>query len=201
MKNLILVIALVSALIVPALLFGSGSTSLAPVSVTDVGSGGSVSVDDNGVTLSIDDGGGSVSINGTVTPADNLGNPTDTHNTNTLNSEFNGTFWQRTRHSFTQELTGIVANATQATVDMTTTPMSKYTLVVDRTVGATDVVEINLECSINNTAFIIIATITSLTVEPALINPAGDIPCNRYRVDVVTVGAGNTLAIDTLATR
>lgn len=184
----------------PTFVFGSGSQS-GPVAVTDAGSGASVSVDDNGVTLSIDDGGGLVTVNGIVTPTDNFSNPTESINTRTLNSEWDGAAWDRTRHSFTQETTGITTVSTGTAVDMSTTPMHFYTMIVDRTAGAEDVVEINLECSINGTAFIVIAAITSLVSEPALINPVETVPCNEMRYDVVDEGAGNTLAIDLLATR
>jgi hypothetical protein len=78
--------------------------------------------------------------------------------------------------------------------------MSKYTMIIDRTAGTTDVVEIDLQCSINNTAFVQIATITSLVNEPVLTS-IGDIPCAYMRYNVVTVGSGNTVSIDLLATR
>lgn len=108
--------------------------------------------------------------------------------------------WDGIRHSFTQSTTGIVANGAGTTVTMTTTPMSKYTLIVDRTAGSTNTVDIRLECSINNTAFVQIKALTDLTNEPVL-GSIGDVPCSYMRYNVVTVGAGNTLAIDVLATR
>ena len=107
---------------------------------------------------------------------------------------------QRVRNSFLQNTTGITTEVAGTTITMTTTPMSKYTMVIDRTAGATDVVEIDLQCSINNTAFVQIATITSLVNEPVLTS-IGDIPCRYMRYNVVTIGAGNTLSIDLLATR
>lgn len=102
--------------------------------------------------------------------------------------------------NWTQSTTGITTNAAGITADMSTTPMSEYTMIIDRTAGATNVVEIDLQCSINNTAFIQIATIIDLTNEPVL-TAIGDVPCLYMRYNVVTVGAGNTLAIDLLATR
>jgi hypothetical protein len=115
-------------------------------------------------------------------------------------AEFNNTTFDRVRSAFTQSTTGITTNAAGTTVTMTTTPMSKYTMIIDRTAGTTDVVEIDLQCSINNTAFVQIATITSLVNEPVLTS-IGDIPCAYMRYNVVTVGSGNTVSIDLLATR
>jgi hypothetical protein len=89
---------------------------------------------------------------------------------------------------------------------MTTTPMSHFTLVIDRTVGATDAVEIDLECSIDGTIWpantMEIVSIVTLAVEPARAgSTTSTIPCNYMRYNVVTVGAGNTLTIQLLATR
>lgn len=117
-----------------------------------------------------------------------------------LNYHKNGTVWDQVRGSFTQSTTGITGNGAGTTVTMTTTPMSKYTMIIDRTAGSTNVVEVDLQCSVNNTAFVQINTVTDLTNEPVLV-ATGDIPCNYLRYNVVTVGSGNTLAIDLLATR
>lgn len=114
--------------------------------------------------------------------------------------EFDGTAYDRVRNQFVQSTTGVTTNAAGTTVTMTTTPMNKYTMIIDRTAGTTNVVEIDFQCSINNTAFVQIATIIDLTNEPALTS-IGDIPCDYMRYNVVTVGAGNTLAIDLLAVR
>ncbi len=111
-----------------------------------------------------------------------------------------GTNNERVRNSFTQSTTGVVANGAGTTVSMVTTPMQAYTMVIDRTAGTTNVVEIDLQCAINNVAFVQIATITDLTNEPVLTSVTG-VPCQQMRYNVVTVGAGNTLAIDLLATR
>ncbi len=111
-----------------------------------------------------------------------------------------GTNNERVRNSFTQSTTGVVANGAGTTVSMVTTPMQAYTMVIDRTAGTTNVVEIDLQCAINNVAFVQIATITDLTNEPVLASITG-VPCQQMRYNVVTVGAGNTLAIDLLATR
>ncbi len=113
---------------------------------------------------------------------------------------FNGTTWDRLRHSFSQSTTGINANGAGTTLSMATTPMAKFTLLVDRTAGATDVVEIDLECSLDATIFAATtATITSLAGEPVLVALATT-PCVAIRYNVVTVGVGNTLTIQLLAT-
>lgn len=114
--------------------------------------------------------------------------------------EFDGSTYDRVRNQFVQSTTGITTNAAGTTVTMTTTPMSKFTMVVDRTAGATNTVEVDLECSVNNTAFVQIATITDLTNEPVLTSLDGT-PCAYMRYNVITVGAGNTLSIGLLAVR
>ncbi len=117
--------------------------------------------------------------------------------------EFDGTTYDRVRNQFTQSTTGIVANGAGTAVNMTTTPMSKYTMIVDRTVGATDIVAINLECSIDGVIWPAtgnVISVTTLAVEPTR-NSAGDTPCQYMRYNVVTIGAGNTVTIQLLATR
>lgn len=135
---------------------------------------------------------------GTITPADAFTNPTDSIGVYNLNAEFNGTTWDRKRHSFSQSTTGVTTNAAGTTVTMTTSPKSKYSMVIDRTAGSTDVVEVDLQCSINNVAFSQIATITSLVGEPVITN-ISEVPCLYMRYNVVTIGVGNTLAIDIAA--
>jgi hypothetical protein len=113
--------------------------------------------------------------------------------------------WDGVHHSFTQSTTGITTNAVGTAVNMTTTPMSKYTMIIDRTAGATDAVVINLECSYDSTIWPgttqSLINVTTLVVEPTrnISTTAG--PCNYMRYNVVTVGAGNTLTIQLLATR
>lgn len=114
--------------------------------------------------------------------------------------EFDGEFWDRIRHSFTQSTTGITTNAAGTTLAMSTTPMSKHTMVIDRTAGSTDVVEIDLECSLDGTIFVQIGTITDLSNEPVLTSVDGT-PCMDVRYNVVLVGAGNTLTIQLLDVR
>lgn len=113
---------------------------------------------------------------------------------------YDGTTWDSLRHSFTQTTSSITTNAAGTILDITTTPMSKYTLLVDRTAGSTDTVEVDLECSLGGGIYVQIATITDLTNEPVLASQDGT-PCNYIRYNVVTVGSGNTLIIVILATR
>ena len=142
------------------------------------------------------------SSGGGVTPADDLTNPIDSSNSNTLNSEFDGSTWDRTRHSFSQDTTGITTNGAGTTVVMTTTPMSKFAMTIDRTAGSTDAVEIDLECNTNNANSIPvqIATVTSLTNEPVYTSIDGS-PCESIQYNIVTVGSGNTLTVQLLAVR
>ncbi len=100
----------------------------------------------------------------------------------------------------TQSTTGVNANGAGSTITMSTNPMTKYTMIINRTAGTTNTVEVDLECSIDNTAFIQISTITDLTNEPVL-SAVADVPCAYLRYNVVTIGSGNTVAIDILATR
>jgi len=117
-----------------------------------------------------------------------------------LTYEFNGTTWDRIRSLFTQTTAGITANGAGSPLNMATTPCKNYTMMIDRTVGATDVVEIDLEGSIDGTDFAQIATITSLVGEPVTVS-AINLPYSVVRYNVVTVGAGNTLQIHLLAVR
>ncbi len=139
---------------------------------------------------------------GTITPADNLTNPTNTINSNTLNSEFDGTTWDRVRHSFSQATTSITSNGAGTTIVMSTTPMSKHAMLIDRTAGATDAVEIDVECSINSASpiFVQIATIIDLANEPVYVSADGS-PCGDLRFNVVDIGAGNTVTIHLLSIR
>lgn len=124
--------------------------------------------------------------------------------------EFDGTNYERIRHSFFQSTTGVNANGAGTAVDMTTTPMRYFTMLIDRTAGATNAVEIDLECSLDGVIWpangYSLVTITDLSVEPARVSTASTDqlaigPCNYMRYNVVTVGAGNTLTIQLLATR
>jgi hypothetical protein len=114
--------------------------------------------------------------------------------------EFDGTTYDRIRNQFTQSTTGVTTNAAGTTLVMTTTPMSKFTMVIDRTAGSTNPVEVDLQCSLDGSIWVQVGTITDLTNEPVLTSVDGN-PCADIRYNVVTVGAGNTLTIQLLATR
>lgn len=114
------------------------------------------------------------------------------------NLEFNGTTFDRVRHSFTQATTGITTNAAGISVDMTTTPMSKFSMFVIRTTGATDVVSINLEGSYDGTNWFTAGSIITVTGGSNKVHVV-DQPYRFIRYNVVTVGAGNTLTIQLLA--
>lgn len=124
--------------------------------------------------------------------------------TRSIPHEYNGTNINLVRNNFNQATTGITTNAAGTAVNMTTTPMRTYTMIIDRTVGATDVVDIALQCSHDGTiwpgATFNTLSVTTLAGEPTRTS-VGVIPCNFMRYNVVTVGAGNTLTIQLLATR
>ncbi len=175
------------------------------VTVDNAAAGSAVNIQDGGNLISIDDGGGSITVDGAVsgslTISDGFTNPTNAIPNSSMTSEYNGTTWDRIRHSYAQAVTGIAADSSAGTIlDMTQTPMSKFTMVIDRTAGATDVVEVDIECSLDGTIFVQVATVIDLASEPALISTDGT-PCRWFRYNVVTVGAGNTLTVQLLAMR
>ncbi len=112
--------------------------------------------------------------------------------------------WVRNVTVFEKTVTGIAANGAGTSINMSDVPMSKYTMIIDRTAGTTDVVAINLECSYDNVIWPgttqSIINVTTLAVEPTR-NSAGDVPCNYIRYNVVTIGTGNTVTIQLIATR
>lgn len=192
MKRLITIVALISALIIPVYVFGA-ATELGTVAVSN---------SPGNPNISVDDGGNVITTDGQTAVADDVTTSSNAVNVNAFLSELEGTTQDRVRHSFRQELTGVNANAVQTTIDMVNTPMNRYTVIVDRTAGATDVVDIELQCSIDNTAFVTILSILTLAGEPVIANPmTNNIPCARLQIEVIDVGAGNTLAIQTLAVR
>lgn len=123
-------------------------------------------------------------------------------NTAAYNRAYNGAGWDRVHGHFKQVTNSITTNAAGTVLVMSEYPMSKYSMQIDRTAGTTDVVEVDLECSLdtNQLDFTQIATITTLVGEPVL-TTATDTPCLHIRYNVVTVGAGNTLQIHLVATR
>jgi hypothetical protein len=155
----------------------------------------------NGIDVDVTRVSGNITVIGANTPADDYTNPTDAINSFSLNAEFDGTTYDRVYHSFSQTATSVSANGAGTTLDLTATPMNKFTMIVDRTAGTTNAVEIDLECGINSARMVQIATITDLTTEPAIIAPSLNYTCNYIRYNVIDVGVGNTLTIDILATR
>jgi len=101
---------------------------------------------------------------------------------------------------FRELVSGIDANGTGDAFDMEATPMSKFTLTVDRTAGATDTVNVAFQCSLDGASFITILAVTDLSAEPVL-QSVGDTPCLQVRYNVGTVGAGNTLTVSWVGTR
>ena len=155
----------------------------------------------NGIDVDVTRVSGNVTIVGNNTPADGYTNPTDALDVAGLTSEFNGTTWDRVRNGFDQAVAGIDADASVGTaIDLSTTPASKYSMLIDRTAGSTDTVEVDFECSLDGTIFVQVATVTSLATEPTIAALDGT-PCNHVRYNVVTVGSGNTLTVQLLAMR
>lgn len=121
------------------------------------------------------------------------------------NYEFDGTTWDRVTNHFFQTTTGITTDAGGGTTLITgATTTTKYTMIIDRTAGATDVIEVHLECSLDNVIFSntndALISVTTTANEPTR-NSFDGAPCRGIRYNVVTVGAGNTLTIQILAAR
>lgn len=154
----------------------------------------------NGLEVDVTRVQGTTTIAGNNTPADGYSNPTDAIDSNSLHSEWNGSTWDRIRHSFDQTTASVTGTGTGTTVDMTTTPMNNYTLAVIRTAGATDAVEIDLECSGDNSNFFEIATVTSVAGGSGFATQP-DTPCLYMQYNVVDEGSGNTLTIQIISTR
>jgi hypothetical protein len=116
--------------------------------------------------------------------------------------EFNTSTWDRVRTHFKQTTTGITGDGAGTALNMSTTPMSKFSLVVDRTAGSTDTVEIDLELSYDNGIwFKSGATVTTLATDPNVGFSGAVEPSLYVRYRVVTVGSGNTLTVQIIAMR
>lgn len=109
--------------------------------------------------------------------------------------EFNGTTWDRIRHSFFQDTAGIVANGAGVTVDLSPTPMSKFTIQVVRTAGAAAFVVVLEGGLIDGNYFLIVAH-SNVDGE---ITWQVDRPVRFMRYNVTTIGAANTLTVRILA--
>ena len=104
--------------------------------------------------------------------------------------EFNGTSWDRVRHSFVQSTAGINVNGNGTTLSLFTTLMSKLTLQVIRTAG-TSAYTVELQGTSGGSTFVTIGTLTSGAASDyiAVVNQ----PFRYIRYSVTTIGAGNTL--------
>ncbi len=90
--------------------------------------------------------------------------------------------------------TGVTGTGAGTSVAVSGVHPDAYAVSVIRTAGSTDVVEVDLECSQDNSAWAQMNTITTVAGGS---NGAGNAnrACNFIRYNVVTVGSGNTLTI------
>ena len=117
-------------------------------------------------------------------------------NTNDYLHEFNGTTWDRLRHSFNQSTAGVNSNGTGTTLSLATTPLSRFTIIVLLTVGSAAFV-VDLEGQVNGIGWVPLGTLSSSSSIDALhvVNK----PVNAIRYNVTTIGASNTMTIGLLA--
>ena len=111
-------------------------------------------------------------------------------------SEFNGTSWDRVRHSFNQSTAGVISNGAGSTLSLATTSMSRFTIIVLLTVGSAAFV-VDIEGEINGIGWVSLGTLSSSSAIDALhvVNKA----VNAIRFNVTTIGASNTMTIGLLA--
>lgn len=103
------------------------------------------------------------------------------------------------RHSWFQQVTGINADATVGElINLIQTPMSKFAIALVRTAGATDTVDVDLEGSLDGVNWFSLANVTSVA-GGASITFVVDKPVRFARYNVTTVGSGNTLTVQILA--
>lgn len=93
-----------------------------------------------------------------------------------------------------QTTTGVAANGAGTGIAVDSTHPDAFSIEVIRTAGATDTVEVDLECSQDNSAWAQMNTVTSVAGGS---NSVGNTnrACKYIRYNVVTVGAGNTHTI------
>ncbi len=110
--------------------------------------------------------------------------------------EFNGTAWDRVRHSFNQSTAGVNSNGAGTALSLATTPMSRFTIIVLLTVGSAAFV-VDLEGQVNGIGWVPLGTLSSSSAIDALhvVNK----PVNAIRFNVTTIGASNTMTIGLLA--
>ncbi len=110
--------------------------------------------------------------------------------------EFNGSTWDRVRHSLNQSTAGVNSNGAGTALSLATTPLSKFTIIVLLTIGSADYV-VDLEGQINGIGWVPLGTLSSSSTTDALhvVNK----PVNAIRFNVTTIGGGNTMTIGLLA--
>ncbi len=110
--------------------------------------------------------------------------------------EFNGTSFDRIRHSFNQSTAGVNSNGAGTILSLATTPLSKFTIIVLLTVGSAAYV-VDLEGQVNGIGWVPLGTLSSSSAIDALhvVNK----PVNAIRFNVTTIGGGNTMTIGLLA--
>ncbi len=110
--------------------------------------------------------------------------------------EFNGTAWDRIRHSFNQSTAGVNSNGAGSSLSLATTPLSKFSIIVLLTIGSSAFV-VDLEGQINGIGWVPLGTLSSSSSIDALhvVNKA----VNAIRYNVTTIGGGNTMTIGLLA--
>ncbi len=110
--------------------------------------------------------------------------------------EFNGTSWDRLRHSFNQSTAGVNSNGVGSTLSLATTPLSKFTIIVLLTIGSAAFV-VDIEGQINGIGWVPLGTLSSSSAIDALhvVNKAA----NAIRYNITTIGGGNTMTIGLLA--
>ena len=129
-------------------------------------------------------------------PGDAKSNALNALIVSSLQTEFNGTTWDRIRHSFNQSTGGVNANGAGTTLSLSTTPLSKFTIMVLLTIGSAAYV-VDLEGQVNGIGWVPLGTLSSSSSIDALhvVNK----PVNAIRYNVTTIGGGNTMTIGLLA--
>ncbi|KKN23130.1 hypothetical protein LCGC14_0908120 [marine sediment metagenome] len=110
--------------------------------------------------------------------------------------EFNGTSWDRIRHSFNQSTGSINSNGAGTTLNIATTPMSKFSLIVILTVGSSAYV-VDIEGSVNGNDWVALGSLSS-SASPDMVFVV-DKAVDRIRYNVTTIGGGNTMTVRLLA--
>jgi hypothetical protein len=121
-----------------------------------------------------------------ATIADGAANPS-TPLIGSLGHIFNGTTWDRRRHTFSQSTTGITANSSGTAVSLITSPKSKFAIQAKEQ-GDTSTFDVRLEGSIDNSNWTQLGAVTNVSPGDAKIGFVVDVPCLyvRYRVAGIT---------------